>query len=426
MSLEGKTHSLWNRLKHLCAAALLSCALSSKADAVPGRESFPYILHMNSGEDYFVSQHDHALIIHAQDGTGVGWFKRLNFVLDGVQYSLNESLESSVRPQTVYQDSVPVGMISLNSESRAPEDSIPPRFVMHHQQDLQDNNFLNHVFFLLEMTTEPGTSFTISCNGARSKVFASSATLAVPVMLDAEENTIEISSTDLSGNTTCESLSIRTGGEQFEVNGILYNACRSASQNREENPAMYEALARTIHEMNASIRNPKYRVTRVNIPYLNSIQFLCPHHPLHVDSGGTRDGWHLGRDFIYIGHGNFTQYQDTRRRLRDVYTHEFGHHVHDLLSPGDKRQMDQMYQDILSCQPDTRNIIFRYLFYDGKYEERTDVGHPWDNPSELFASVFHITTNYGDELLELLRMQNPKVQALAQRVIDFVVQQQAH
>ena len=78
--------------------------------------------------------------------------------------------------------------------------------------------------------------------------------------------------------------------------------------------------------------------------------------------------------------------------LRSVITHEFGHIYYGKLPAGQRQELDGIWAEL-------RDHALFYLFRDGEYSENAKFGgHPYDSPTELFASAFNLFMNRAEEL----------------------------
>lgn len=82
----------------------------------------------------------------------------------------------------------------------------------------------------------------------------------------------------------------------------------------------------------------------------------------------------------------------TDSRALDTLVHEFGHALYEQLKLEKSEQWNNLYLMSLKCSDYSSNEkMYNQLYDESNFEKGAskDTGHPYHNPSEFFASVFH-------------------------------------
>jgi hypothetical protein len=83
--------------------------------------------------------------------------------------------------------------------------------------------------------------------------------------------------------------------------------------------------------------------------------------------------------------------------LRSVITHEFGHKIYQRLPEVERLGFEELWVQL-------GGAALLYLFRDGEYSGNAKFGgHPYESPSELFASAFNLFLNRERELASRLQ-----------------------
>jgi hypothetical protein len=87
--------------------------------------------------------------------------------------------------------------------------------------------------------------------------------------------------------------------------------------------------------------------------------------------------------------------------IRSVITHEFGHKIYQRLTTTERLEFEELWVHL-------GNAALLYLFRDGEYSGNAKFGgHPYESPTELFASAFNLFSNRERELASRLQYVDP-------------------
>jgi hypothetical protein len=118
---------------------------------------------------------------------------------------------------------------------------------------------------------------------------------------------------------------------------------------------------------------------------------------------------------ICISSSYFLLYNDSPV-IRSVILHEFGHLVYNQLSSDRRRDIDTLWTRL-------GNAALLYLYRDGEYSGNARFGgHPYDSPTEFFASAFNLLQSRDRELANRLQYVDPKHLPLIERVRRTVLE----
>jgi hypothetical protein len=197
-------------------------------------------------------------------------------------------------------------------------------------------------------------------------------------------------------------------GEMVKVEGIDMNLYGKEALSLRDNPLLKFAGKR-VGELNALV------------PKDDRVKSLDIFTPLKKVASNRASEPVLGTLFILSN--AFTSYKTYHKNLIDlnsIITHEFGH----LIFTTKKLSEDPEWQKLFENVKASGLIKF---FKDSDFTPLTedDWGHPWDNETELFASVFMISTNHPEALKRAL--QRPDLsksdKEIFIKIINFVYMQ---
>jgi hypothetical protein len=149
-------------------------------------------------------------------------------------------------------------------------------------------------------------------------------------------------------------------------------------------------------------------IDSLNKATIHGIDTLAIDHT--VDNFGTAARSH---HTLYISSSYFLLYPDFSV-LRSVVMHEFGHILYSHLS-------DEKRTAVASVWRDLELHALMYVFVDGEYSGNAKFGgHPYESPSELYASAFNLFYNRPDELRARLRYVEPDHYELVDKLKNLV------
>jgi len=124
------------------------------------------------------------------------------------------------------------------------------------------------------------------------------------------------------------------------------------------------------------------------------------------------------REILPVLHTVFTSFKtvdENKKAVIDAITHEYGHQLNQL-TPADPN----VDFDALFTRANKEAVIG--IFCDGSYSADEQLGHPWDDPSELFASAFTVLTNYPVEFRDRLKNDpfSEEQKALITKLANYV------
>jgi hypothetical protein len=117
---------------------------------------------------------------------------------------------------------------------------------------------------------------------------------------------------------------------------------------------------------------------------------------------------------IYLSSSYFLLYDDPSV-IRSVITHEIGHKIYERLSEVQRLEFDGLWVQLA-------NAALLYLFRDGEYSGNAKFGgHPYESPTEFFASAFNLFSNRERELASRLQYVNQDHLLLIERLRKSVL-----
>lgn len=88
--------------------------------------------------------------------------------------------------------------------------------------------------------------------------------------------------------------------------------------------------------------------------------------------------------------------------IRSVILHEFGHIIYRELSPLQQQELEHLWDRL-------GDAALLYLYRDGEYSGNAKFGgHPYDSPTEFFASAFNLLNSRESEFVSRLHYVDAK------------------
>lgn len=168
----------------------------------------------------------------------------------------------------------------------------------------------------------------------------------------------------------------------------------------------------TFYSMKASaIESVLFLMDSLNacLPPDRRLDSLCIDHTFEHFGEAGRHGGALGISSSY-----FYLYENLRV-LRAVVMHEYGHVFYDLLGEEKKRDVAEIWESL-------GRASILYLFTDGEYSCNARFGgHPYDSPSELYASTYNLLHNNIEEVDARVQYAEQSAQNTIRRLLEIVL-----
>jgi hypothetical protein len=153
-----------------------------------------------------------------------------------------------------------------------------------------------------------------------------------------------------------------------------------------------EDASRLIDSLNALLdANSRIDTLAIDHTFENFGEAACTGHTIHLSSSY----------FFLYGDPSI---------IRSVISHEFGHKIYQRLPEIQRLGFDELWAQL-------GNAALLYLFKDGEYSGNAKFGgHPYESPTELFASAFNLLINREREFASRLQYVNADHLPLIERV----------